>query len=178
MPPPAIAYYRRREAASPEEKECIENLFDCLCSCLLLPENQARFRQVGREGGREGAIEEVRRMYPLLNQLFTSYFSPSLSLLSSCIQSEGLDLLLRCIRERKGGFLGALKALDSACLNSVRLFLPPSLPPYLLPSSTSSLHRLLVLSPSPFFNGVASPLSHIHHPPSLPPSSRCPTARS
>jgi hypothetical protein len=42
---------------------------------------------------------------------------------SRCIpgrQSEGLDLLLRCIREKKGGFLGALKALDSACLNSVR----------------------------------------------------------
>ncbi|EKU22723.1 beta-catenin-like protein 1 [Nannochloropsis gaditana CCMP526] len=74
----AIAYYRRRDASCPEEKECIENLFDALCSCLLLPENQARFRQ-----------------------------------------SEGLDLLLRCIREKKGGFLGALKALDSACLNSV-----------------------------------------------------------
>ncbi len=74
----AIAYYRRREATSPEEKECIENLFDCLCSCLLLPENQARFRQ-----------------------------------------SEGLDLLLRCIREKKGGFLGAIKALDSACVNSI-----------------------------------------------------------
>jgi hypothetical protein len=43
---PAIAYYRRRDASCPEEKECIENLFDALCSCLLLPENQARFRQV------------------------------------------------------------------------------------------------------------------------------------
>lgn len=77
----AIAYYRRRDATSVEEKECIENLFDCLCSCLLVPENQARFRQ-----------------------------------------SEGLDLLLRCLRERKGGFLGAIKALDSACMNSVSVY--------------------------------------------------------
>ncbi len=56
----------------------MENLFDALCSSLLVPENQARFRQ-----------------------------------------SEGVDLLLRCLREKKGGFLGAVKALDSALLNSV-----------------------------------------------------------
>lgn len=77
-PHQAIAYYRRRNAASPDEKECVENLYDALCSSLLVPENQARFRQ-----------------------------------------SEGVDLLLRCLREKKGGFLGAVKALDSALLNSV-----------------------------------------------------------
>ncbi|CAM9800362.1 unnamed protein product, partial [Choristocarpus tenellus] len=39
-----VAYYRRREPQSPEEEECVENLFNSLAAALLIPDNQARFR--------------------------------------------------------------------------------------------------------------------------------------
>ncbi|CAN0444704.1 unnamed protein product [Ascophyllum nodosum] len=39
-----VAYYRRRQPQSPEEEECVENLFDALAAALLVPDNQARFR--------------------------------------------------------------------------------------------------------------------------------------
>ncbi|CAM9865567.1 unnamed protein product, partial [Hapterophycus canaliculatus] len=40
-----VAYYRRRQPQSPEEEECVENLFDALAAALLVPDNQQRFRQ-------------------------------------------------------------------------------------------------------------------------------------
>eukprot|EP00904_Undaria_pinnatifida_P000363 jgi/Undpi1/10327/HiC_scaffold_28.g12777.m1 len=39
-----VAYYRRRQPQSPEEEECVENLFDALAAALLVPDNQSRFR--------------------------------------------------------------------------------------------------------------------------------------
>ena len=39
-----VAHYRRRDPASAEEEECVENVFSCLSTALLVPENQARFR--------------------------------------------------------------------------------------------------------------------------------------
>ena len=38
-----ISYYRKREPQSSDEKECISNLFLCLCALLLVPEHQERF---------------------------------------------------------------------------------------------------------------------------------------
>ncbi|CAM9638437.1 unnamed protein product [Ectocarpus fasciculatus] len=38
-----VAYYRRRQPQSPEEEECVENLFDALAAALLVPDNQQRF---------------------------------------------------------------------------------------------------------------------------------------
>ena len=35
-----LAGYKSREPADAEEQETVENLFDCLCSCLLLPANR------------------------------------------------------------------------------------------------------------------------------------------
>ncbi|CAM9345348.1 unnamed protein product [Ectocarpus sp. 4 AP-2014] len=40
-----VAYYRRRQPQSPEEEECVENLFDALAAALLVPDNQQRFRK-------------------------------------------------------------------------------------------------------------------------------------
>eukprot|EP00727_Mastigamoeba_balamuthi_P007985 m51a1_g3807 hypothetical protein (1348) ;mRNA; r:245266-251184 len=39
----AIALYRKTDPPTPDEEEFVENVFDCLCSALLLPENQKRF---------------------------------------------------------------------------------------------------------------------------------------
>ncbi|XP_037085775.1 LOW QUALITY PROTEIN: beta-catenin-like protein 1 [Pollicipes pollicipes] len=38
-----LAYYKRHDPASSEEQECMENMFDSLCSVLLLAENKDRF---------------------------------------------------------------------------------------------------------------------------------------
>uniref|UniRef100_A0A8D8Y183 Beta-catenin-like protein 1 n=2 Tax=Cacopsylla melanoneura TaxID=428564 RepID=A0A8D8Y183_9HEMI len=38
-----LAYYKRHDPATPEEQEMMENLFDTLCSCLMLEENKERF---------------------------------------------------------------------------------------------------------------------------------------
>jgi len=40
----AAAYYRKRQPASAEEAELVENLFDALASALTTRENQGRFR--------------------------------------------------------------------------------------------------------------------------------------
>ena len=32
-----------REPQSEDEQEFVENIFDCLCSCLMLPENKTLF---------------------------------------------------------------------------------------------------------------------------------------
>ena len=38
-----LAVYKRHDPSSPEEQELMENLFNILCSCLLLPDNRERF---------------------------------------------------------------------------------------------------------------------------------------
>ncbi|KAI5693771.1 hypothetical protein M8J75_005537 [Diaphorina citri] len=38
-----LAYYKRHDPNTPEEQEMMENLFDTLCSCLMLEENKERF---------------------------------------------------------------------------------------------------------------------------------------
>lgn len=35
--------FKRHNPATPEEQEMMENLFDALCSCLMLPANRDRF---------------------------------------------------------------------------------------------------------------------------------------
>lgn len=39
----AIAIYRKRPLDRVDEQECVENLFLCLCSALMIPSNQAHF---------------------------------------------------------------------------------------------------------------------------------------
>ncbi|VEL38902.1 unnamed protein product [Protopolystoma xenopodis] len=38
-----LAAYKRRDPTSPEEVELMHNLFNCLCTALLLPANKQRF---------------------------------------------------------------------------------------------------------------------------------------
>ncbi|VDP91264.1 unnamed protein product [Echinostoma caproni] len=38
-----LAVYKRHDPSSREEMELMHNLFDCLCSALMLPENKDRF---------------------------------------------------------------------------------------------------------------------------------------
>ncbi|XP_050523187.1 beta-catenin-like protein 1 [Daktulosphaira vitifoliae] len=38
-----LAYYKRHDPASSDEQEMMENLFDCLCSCLMNKQNRDRF---------------------------------------------------------------------------------------------------------------------------------------
>ncbi|KAJ8257313.1 hypothetical protein GJAV_G00184250 [Gymnothorax javanicus] len=38
-----LSVFKRHNPASAEEQEMMENLFDCLCSCLMLPANRDRF---------------------------------------------------------------------------------------------------------------------------------------
>ncbi|GAA55303.1 beta-catenin-like protein 1, partial [Clonorchis sinensis] len=38
-----LAQYKRHDPSSPEEIELMHNMFDCLCSALMLPENKDRF---------------------------------------------------------------------------------------------------------------------------------------
>ncbi len=40
----AAAYYRKRDPTEEEEAELVANVFDALSSCLVVPENQGRFR--------------------------------------------------------------------------------------------------------------------------------------
>ena len=39
-----VSYYKKRNPASKDEEECLENLFDCICSALQVDENKKRFR--------------------------------------------------------------------------------------------------------------------------------------
>jgi len=42
---PAVQVYKRKDPASADEVELLENLFDCLCSALLEGDNRPRFLQ-------------------------------------------------------------------------------------------------------------------------------------
>jgi beta-catenin-like protein 1 len=73
-----ISHYRRRDPQAVEEEECVENLFSCLCTAMLIPENQTRFRH-----------------------------------------SEGFELMLRCMKERKYARALAFKVVDYAVQHSL-----------------------------------------------------------
>ena len=45
----AIAPYRARDPTTTEEEEFLENMFDVVCACLMLPDNKPAF--VEAEGG-------------------------------------------------------------------------------------------------------------------------------
>ena len=36
-------WYKRHDPVNKEEIEMMENLFNCLCSCLMTPQNRAKF---------------------------------------------------------------------------------------------------------------------------------------
>lgn len=38
-----LAYYKRHDPSTPDEAEYMENLFNTLCSCLMLPSNRVKF---------------------------------------------------------------------------------------------------------------------------------------
>ncbi|KAG5177688.1 Catenin-beta-like protein [Tribonema minus] len=73
----ACAPYRRKEPSTPEEEECVENLFGTLAATQLVAGNQTRFRH-----------------------------------------SEGFELMIRCLREKKYAALCAIKVLDYATTNN------------------------------------------------------------
>ncbi|WIA28620.1 hypothetical protein OEZ86_011157 [Tetradesmus obliquus] len=65
-----LAGFKSREPADAEEQEFVENLFDTLCSCLLLPANRAAFVECegvelmhlllkGKKSSRYGAIKAI-----------------------------------------------------------------------------------------------------------------------
>lgn len=58
-----LASYKRHDPSSQEESEYMLNLFDCLCSALMLPENKDRFLK--GEG-----IQLMNLMLRLVLQLF------------------------------------------------------------------------------------------------------------
>ncbi|EGD78702.1 hypothetical protein PTSG_01681 [Salpingoeca rosetta] len=66
-----LARYRKMDPASDEEAECMENIFDSLCSAILLEANKARF-----------------------------------------MEAEGVELMVRLLRQRKLSRFGALKVVD------------------------------------------------------------------
>lgn len=37
-----VSYYRKRDPATQEEAEMVDNLFDCVCSVLMIPNNQVK----------------------------------------------------------------------------------------------------------------------------------------
>jgi beta-catenin-like protein 1 len=39
----SVAGFKRRDPDSADERELMENLFDCLCACLIHPINRQRF---------------------------------------------------------------------------------------------------------------------------------------
>jgi len=64
----SIAFYKKTNPASTEEEEMLENLFDCVCSCLLLDEHKSAFLKAeglqlmllvikGKKFGRKGALK-------------------------------------------------------------------------------------------------------------------------
>eukprot|EP00803_Ostreobium_quekettii_P001406 evm.model.scf_992.3 EVM.evm.TU.scf_992.3 scf_992:15874-19979(-) len=71
-----VAYYKSREPKTMDEGEFLENLFDALCSCLLLPENRVRF-----------------------------------------MESEGIELMLLILKQKKHAKYGAVKVLEFATTN-------------------------------------------------------------
>lgn len=38
-----LQFYKRHDPSTSEEHEMMENLFNCLCSCLMYPPNRERF---------------------------------------------------------------------------------------------------------------------------------------
>ena len=65
--------YRKRDPVSADELECLENVFLCLCTALLQPENQDKF-----------------------------------------LACEGMELVVRCLKEGKQAAAGALKVVKYA----------------------------------------------------------------
>lgn len=42
----AVAKYKKKDPASPDEEECCENLFNCLCSALVRQQAPVHLRRV------------------------------------------------------------------------------------------------------------------------------------
>jgi beta-catenin-like protein 1 len=71
--------YRKKDPESPDEEECQENLFLCLCTALLHPENQDKF-----------------------------------------LACEGMELMVRCLKEQKHAAICALRVVKYATSNNHR----------------------------------------------------------
>jgi len=69
----AVAHYRKRDPETKDEEELVANLFNALCTALLVSENQEAFRR-----------------------------------------AEGMELMARCLRERRHGAAAAVRVLDFA----------------------------------------------------------------
>eukprot|EP00386_Alphamonas_edax_P011087 GDKI01035335.1.p1 GENE.GDKI01035335.1~~GDKI01035335.1.p1 ORF type:complete len:534 (-),score=175.30 GDKI01035335.1:23-1624(-) len=72
----AIAVYRKKDPDSLDEEEFLQNLFDCLCSLMMIPAHQITFGK-----------------------------------------AQGLELMIRMLRERKFSARGALKLSNYALAN-------------------------------------------------------------
>eukprot|EP01041_Mallomonas_annulata_P003873 gene3873-7731_t len=73
----AVSIYRKKDPTNGDEEECVQNLFLCLCTALMCPDNQSRFRQ-----------------------------------------SEGFELMMRCLKEQKYSACSAVKVIDYAIANN------------------------------------------------------------
>ena len=111
----AVALYRKRDPESADETECLENVFLCLCTALL----QVRTRPVRVI---DGCVVHCLRMKVT--------HTPSLRTPTACVcvcwqpenqdkflACEGMELLVRCLKEGKQAAAGALKAVKYATSN-------------------------------------------------------------
>lgn len=100
----AVAYYKRRAPKSTEEEECVENMFQCLCSALVrcLLTHSSQFYAPGRCS---------TRIFVLSAQLITENQT-------KMRHAEGFELMLRTIKEKSFARHSAIKVLDFAIANN------------------------------------------------------------
>lgn len=89
-----MQYYKRHDPSSPDEQEMMENLFDCLCSCLMDKQNRDRFLR--GEG------------LQLMNLILRYFYQSHLIIKTKCKK------FIEHFREKKLSRNGSLKVLNHA----------------------------------------------------------------
>lgn len=128
-----INVYKKRDPESTDEEECVENLFDCLCTLLVRSTKLACELESGYSviGMPEIVADDCR--HTCRHYMIACFFSlhtptPTHMLLYACVvclqlrqencdrlrAAEGFELLLRIMHEAGFARFGALKALSFA----------------------------------------------------------------
>jgi beta-catenin-like protein 1 len=146
--------YRKRQPTTKEEEECVENLFDALATCLLVPANRARFRAaegfelmlrvVGEAGfARYGALRTISHAVANSAENCTALVAAGgLKAVFPAFMGKGAAHTRKChgadaARSEVESALGVL----SACLQ-----LLPAAAPGATPAPGKGLERMRVLS--------------------------------
>ncbi|CAI5513195.1 unnamed protein product [Closterium sp. Naga37s-1] len=131
----AAAIYKSRDPKTTEEEEMLENIFDALCSVVMVDENKERFvksegvelmiitmkqRKLAYSSAMK-ALDFATKRCPAacerfvdvlgLKTLFSAFMNKNKE---RFVKSEGVELMIITTRQRKLAYSSAMKALDFA----------------------------------------------------------------